>query len=86
MALPASGPSVAFYLLVGVQAVSGLLSMLLILLHSPKSDGLGGGLTQGVSQLFQSQKGAESTLNKITGWCLGVFLVSSFVMGYQLIP
>ncbi|MFM7469406.1 MAG: preprotein translocase subunit SecG [Vampirovibrionales bacterium] len=78
-------PSFFFYLVVVLQMLSGALGLLLILLHSPKSDGLGGGLTQGVSQLFQNQKGAEALLNRTTAIVMGVFFVCSFLLGYMLV-
>ncbi|WP_310484001.1 preprotein translocase subunit SecG [Chamaesiphon sp. VAR_48_metabat_403] len=46
----------------------GLTAM--VLLHSPKGDGLGG--IGGQAQLFSSTKSAESSLNRVT-W--GLFLV-----------
>jgi preprotein translocase subunit SecG len=46
----------------------GLTAM--VLLHSPKGDGIGG--IGGQAQLFSSTKSAESSLNRIT-W--GLFLV-----------
>ncbi len=46
----------------------GLTAM--VLLHSPKGDGIGG--IGGQAQLFASSKSAESTLNRVT-W--GLFLV-----------
>jgi preprotein translocase subunit SecG len=46
----------------------GLIAM--VLLHSPKGDGIGG--IGGQAQLFSSAKSAESNLNRIT-W--GLFLV-----------
>ena len=42
----------------------------MVLLHSPKGDGIGG--IGGQAQLFSSTKSAESNLNRIT-W--GLFLV-----------
>lgn len=44
----------------------------LVLLHSPKGDGLGG--LGGQSQLFTSTKSAEITLNRVT-WTLFVTFV-----------
>ncbi len=45
----------------------------LILLHSPKGDGLGG--IGGQAQLFSSTKSAENTLNSLT-WILAVSFLS----------
>jgi preprotein translocase subunit SecG len=47
-----------------IWAVSAFLSIIFILLHSPKGDGLGG--IGGQSQMFTSTKSAENALNRIT--------------------
>ena len=47
--------------------------MVLILLHSPKGDGLGG--IGGQAQLFTSAKSAEKTLNQVT-WGLSITFIS----------
>jgi preprotein translocase subunit SecG len=69
-------------ILIGVQALSGLLLIVMVLLHSPKGDGVG--LMSGASSLFASQKGAEATLDKMTSIIAGVFFVVSFGLGYYL--
>lgn len=63
-----------------LQGLSGVLLIILVLLHSPKGDGIGA--IGGAAQLFASQKGAESTLNKTTAWIAGTFYASSFLLGY----
>jgi preprotein translocase subunit SecG len=55
-----------------VWAASAIFLVLLILLHSPKGDGLGG--IGGQAQLFTSTKTAEKTLNQIT-WTLTVLFL-----------
>jgi preprotein translocase subunit SecG len=69
------------YILLGTQVLSALLLIVLILLHSPKSDGV---LGAGVSQFFASQKGAEASLTRITAICAGVFALATFVTGYYM--
>jgi preprotein translocase subunit SecG len=54
-------------------AVIAAVLILLILLHSPKGDGLGG--IGGQAQLFSSTKSAETTLNRLT-WTLTVLFLS----------
>ncbi|WP_019502902.1 preprotein translocase subunit SecG [Pseudanabaena sp. PCC 6802] len=54
-------------------AVIAAILILLILLHSPKGDGLGG--IGGQAQLFSSTKSAETTLNRLT-WTLTVMFLS----------
>ena len=63
-----------------LQALSGLAVILLVLLHSPKGDGLGA--IGGTAHIFASQKGAEAALNKITAYTVGVFFLVSFILGY----
>lgn len=46
--------------------------IVLVLLHSPKGDGLSG--LGGQAQLFTSTKSAETTLNRIT-WTLTVLFI-----------
>ena len=52
---------------------SGLLLILLVLLHSPKGDGMGGLAASG-SSMFSSASSAEATLNKATWLALAIFL------------
>lgn len=56
-----------------VWALCAFLSIVFILLHSPKGDGLGG--IGGQSQMFTSTKSAENALNRIT-WALGIGFVA----------
>jgi preprotein translocase subunit SecG len=49
----------------------------LVLLHSPKGDGLGG--LGGQAQLFTSTKSAETTLNRLT-WTLTVLFMGLTVV------
>ncbi len=60
-----------------IWTVSAALLIILVLLHSPKGDGLGG--IGGQSQLFTSAKSAEKTLNQIT-WTLSSIFMSLTVV------
>ena len=60
-----------------IWAVSAFLSIVFILLHSPKGDGLGG--IGGQSQMFTSTKSAENALNRIT-WGLGISFITLTVV------
>jgi preprotein translocase subunit SecG len=60
-----------------IWAVSCALLIILVLLHSPKGDGLGG--IGGQAQLFSSTKSAEATLNRIT-WILSLTFISLTVV------
>lgn len=66
-----------------VQIVSALLLIILILLHSPKGEGIGG--IGGASQLFTSQKSAETGLNKLTSYIAIVFIICTVLLGFGII-
>jgi preprotein translocase subunit SecG len=59
-------------------ATSGVLMIILVLLHSPKGDGIGG--IGGQAQLFTSAKSAEKTLNRITWGFSIAFMVLTIVL------
>lgn len=60
-----------------IWAISAVGLSVLVLLHSPKGDGLGG--LSGQAQLFTSTKSAETTLNRIT-WTLTVLFMGLTVI------
>jgi preprotein translocase subunit SecG len=65
-----------------LQGLVGLVLIVMVLIHSPKGDGIGS--MGGSAQIFSSQKGAEAALNKITAYTAGIFYVVCFVLGYYL--
>ncbi len=67
----------------GTQMVTALFLIILILLHSPKGDGIAG--IGGASHVFASQKSAEKGLNKLTGIVAAIFLVCTFLLGFGII-
>ncbi len=66
-----------------LQIVSALLLIVLVLLHSPKGDGIAA--IGGASQMFSSQKSAEKGLNKLTYIVSGIFLVCTLLLGFGII-
>tara|TARA_Y100001968_G_scaffold276494_1_gene270811 strand:+ start:367 stop:597 length:231 start_codon:yes stop_codon:yes gene_type:complete len=58
---------------------SGIFLILLVLLHSPKGDGMGGLAASG-SSMFTSASSAEATLNKATWACLIIFLALAVIL------
>ena len=58
---------------------TGLLLIVLVLLHSPKGDGMGGLAASG-SCMFSSASSAEATLNRLTWSCLAVFLSLAVIL------
>lgn len=60
-----------------IWAVSALGLIILVMLHSPKGDGIGG--IGGQAQLFTSTKSAETALNRVT-WVLAVIFIGLTVV------
>ena len=58
---------------------SGLVLILLVLLHSPKGDGMGGLAASG-SSMFTSASSAEATLKKTTWTVLAIFLSLAVIL------
>ncbi len=66
-----------------LQVIQALLSVAiigLVLIHSPKGDGIGG--IGNAAQLFSSQRGAEEGLTKLTAWVVGFFFLVSAITGF----
>ena len=66
-------------ILTWIWAFSGVLLILLVLLHSPKGDGMGGIAASG-SSMFTSASSAEASLNKATWTVLIIFLLLAIVL------
>ena len=64
------------------QVISAFLLIALILMHSPKGDGIAG--IGGAAQVFSSQKSAEKGLNKLTCIIAGIFTVCVFLLGFGI--
>ncbi|WGV24941.1 preprotein translocase subunit SecG [Halotia branconii] len=65
-------------------ALSAVGLIILVLLHSPKGDGIGA--IGGQAQLFSSTKSAENTLNRVT-WALTViFMGLTVVLSADWLP
>ena len=58
---------------------TGVLLIVLVLLHSPKGGGMGGLAASG-SSMFSSSSSAEAKLNRITWICLAIFLSLAVVL------
>ena len=65
-----------------LQIISAIFSVILVLLHSPKGDGMAS--IGAASQLFSSQKSTEKGLNKVTYFFVGIFVLSTFMLGFIL--
>jgi len=66
-----------------IQVISAILLIILILLHSPKGDGIAG--IGNAAQMFASQKSAEKGLNKLTAIVAAIFLICVFLLGFGFI-
>ncbi len=64
--------------------ISAVGLIILVLLHSPKGDGLGG--LGGQAQLFTSTKSAELTLNRVTWVLTIIFMGLTIVLSANWIP
>ena len=66
-------------ILTWIWSLAGLLLILLVLLHSPKGDGMGGIAASG-SSMFNSASSAEASLNKATWTILIFFLLLAVIL------
>lgn len=66
-----------------LMVLSALLLIVLILMHSPKGDGIAG--IGNAAQMFTSQKSAEKGLNKLTGIVALIFVVCVFFLGFGIV-
>ncbi|NEP09937.1 MAG: preprotein translocase subunit SecG [Symploca sp. SIO1A3] len=66
-----------YQLLQIIWAVSAIGLIVLVLLHSPKGDGIGG--IGGQAQLFTSAKSAETALNRVT-WTLAIIFIGMTIV------
>ena len=66
-----------------IEVISAILLIVLILMHSPKGDGIAG--IGNAAQMFTSQKSAEKGLNKLTGIVAGIFVLCVFLLGFGII-
>lgn len=66
-----------------IMIVSSVLLTVLILMHSPKGDGIAG--IGNAAQVFSSQKSAEKGLNKLTYIVAAIFLICVCLLGFGLV-
>ena len=75
--------SVAYTILLVAQAVLGLIMILMVLLHAPKGEGMGG--IGGAATMFTGRRGAESGLDKLTWGIFLLFLVLCVLSGFGIV-
>jgi preprotein translocase subunit SecG len=71
------------YIIVGLQIISGLALIVLILLHAAKGEGLGG--IGGSASLFTGPSQAEAGLDRITWICAAIFILASSLVGWRIV-
>lgn len=74
---------VAYMVLLGAEVVLGLMLVILILLHQPKGEGMGG--IGGQAVLFQGKSGAEAGLDRVTATVALLFMVVCALLGFGII-
>ena len=75
--------SVAYTVLRVAQAVLGLIMILLVLLHAPKGEGMGG--IGGTATMFTGRRGAEGGLDKLTWGIFLLFLILCVLSGFGIV-
>ena len=75
--------SVAYVILLILEALLGLAMVALVLLHAPKGEGLGG-IGTGAT-MFTGKRGAEAGLDNLTWVISGLFMCVCFVLGFGLV-
>ncbi len=75
--------SLAYKALVIVQALLGLIMVVLILLHAPKGEGMGG--IGGTATLFSGKRGAEAGIDRTTWTIVGLFIAICVVLGFGFV-
>ncbi len=75
--------SVAYTALIIFQALLGVVMVVLILLHAPKGEGMGG--IGGSAMLFSGKRGAEAGIDRVTWMVVGSFLVICMVLGFGFV-
>ena len=71
------------YFIVGIQVLSGVALIALILLHAPKGEGLG--VIGSSANLFTGASQAETGLDRITWIAATVFIFCSALVGWGII-
>jgi len=66
-----------------VQAILGLVMIILVLLHAPKGEGMGG--IGNTATLFSGKRGAEAGLDKLTWGVASVFVFICVLLGFGFV-
>ena len=74
---------IAFYILVGVEALLALMLVALVLLHAPKGEGMGA--IGGAATIFTGKRGAEAGIDRVTWIVAGLFMAVLSVLGFGFV-
>ena len=66
-----------------LESLLGIVLIGLILLHSPKAEGMGG--IGGTASVFTGKRGAEAGLDKLTWIATGFFILICVLLGFGFI-
>ena len=68
---------------IGMEIILAILMIVMILLHAPKADGMGG--IGGTATVFTGKRGAEAGLDRLT-WIISLmFMFICFLLGFGFI-
>lgn len=73
----------AYNILLGVEILLGLMLVVLILLHQPKGEGMGG--IGGTATLFHGKRGAEAGLDRVTYTVAVLFMIVCTILGFGIV-
>jgi preprotein translocase subunit SecG len=75
--------SPTYIALLVLEALLGVLMIVLVLVHAPKGDGMAG--IGNAATLFTGKRGAEAGLDKLTWTVFGLFMAVCTVLGFGFI-
>lgn len=75
--------SAPYIALLVIEAILGVLMIILILLHAPKGDGMAG--IGAAATVFSGKRGAEAGLDRLTWTIFGLFMLVSMVLGFGFV-
>ncbi len=75
--------SLAYKALIIVQALLGVIMVVLVLLHAPKGEGMGG--IGGSAMLFSGKRGAEAGIDRLTWIIVGLFMFICTILGFGFV-
>ena len=75
--------SPAYIALLVIEALLGILMIILVLVHAPKGDGMAGIGTQ--ATLFSGKRGAEAGLDRLTWTVFGLFMLVCTILGFGFV-